>query len=271
MQLALNERPACSSPCTACPRPSRGRSRCWPSHSFRPQGWSAQASHQQQLLLCLPPDCSHTRHVCCHAMPWPAQHPPPLLPVVSAGLFVRVPGLQAALAGALRELQGQLQHGPPHSWALPAAIVDRFQCNRSAPGQLCSLCQPVAVSPGRGRQPGNHTMPASCITKRALSNRACPCAFCRPSCGGTRGRRIPSFGLRRATVQTTWPTSRGAHLCPSLALLGLHCSWAATRLLLRAQALPCPLAHTVWHTPPRLPPTCRVQHAGRLQATLPAA
>ena len=72
----------------------------------------------------------------------------------SAGLFVKVPGLQSALAATLRELQEQLRRGPPrrpnpNGWALPAAILDRFQCDRSAPGQLCSLCQPAVVSSGR--------------------------------------------------------------------------------------------------------------------------
>lgn len=77
----------------------------------------------------------------------------------SAGLLASVPGFHAALAALEQELQEQLQHGPPtapnpHGRPLPPAIVERFQCDRSPPGQHCNLCQPVVVSGRWWRQRG---------------------------------------------------------------------------------------------------------------------
>lgn len=84
-------------------------------------------------------------------LPMPQAFQSSLSSVCPADLLATVPGFYAALAATLCELQERLQPGLPakpnqNGWALPAAICERFLCDRSAPGQLCSECQPVAVS-----------------------------------------------------------------------------------------------------------------------------
>lgn len=71
-------------------------------------------------------------------------------------LFAEVPGFRAALARVAEALGAVVAAGAPQApnpggWALPEGLVAALQCsNAPGPGELCTVCQPVAVSGRRG-------------------------------------------------------------------------------------------------------------------------